>query len=296
MVNIRKPIDFEDLENHLLNGGTLGDYSLKAKKAGMQKRLREQADPETYEKLCALSRENAKIKRFKERIRGIPVLRMIEDGRSVKSITEEFEIAPQTLNKIVKKLYPEKYPILLDNGKISQSNSNRKLTPQNLREIHNLSEKGFGIDYIGSIFGVDGTTIRHVLIRDLGEKEYKKRHPKTRYTQNKGWNGKSITYNNHNYQSRFEVIIAKELDSLEVGYKPHCTLKLGEKVFYPDFYLPKYDLYIEYAGMMDRSFYRKSFAEKMNHYSAHNITFLLVFPETIEDFRNTIKELIHSVA
>lgn len=156
-----------------------------------------------------------------------------------------------------------------------------------------LSSKGVGIDTIGKELNLDGATVRYNLIKILGKEGYEKRHPRTRYTENNGWNGwngKNIEYNGNWYQSNLEVEVAKILEELKLNFNSHVYLPLGDKKYYPDFYLPSYNLYIECAGMLDRGFYRVKFINKINDYSMYNINFLVVSSDTFNNFLDSLKE------
>ncbi|MFH0712033.1 MAG: hypothetical protein V1889_02895 [archaeon] len=74
----------------------------------------------------------------------------------------------------------------------------------------------------------------------------------------------------------------------------------GEKlrIWYPDFWLPKYSIIIEYFGMMDNESYLKGKEAKMKAYKKLDIDCIPVYPKTIQgDLKSylliSIKKLIN---
>lgn len=62
-------------------------------------------------------------------------------------------------------------------------------------------------------------------------------------------NSKSIKYKGVNLDSTFELILAQSLDyqKIEWARPKHFYYKINDKIkrYYPDFYLPKYDIYLD---------------------------------------------------
>jgi len=87
-------------------------------------------------------------------------------------------------------------------------------------------------------------------------------------------------YNNINFRSNWEVILAKNMDknNIKWKYEPR-VFKLDEKIFYlPDFYLPDYDKYVEVKGFMyDHS------REKIQKFMEHHELILLNDLNKIKD-------------
>jgi len=63
-------------------------------------------------------------------------------------------------------------------------------------------------------------------------------------------------------RSRGEVEIANFLYSQGIQFKYERNILLGHYRVRPDFYLPEYDIYIEYFGMDDPEYQRKAFYKK----------------------------------
>jgi len=62
------------------------------------------------------------------------------------------------------------------------------------------------------------------------------------------------------------------------------------KISSPDFYLPDYDVYVEYWGLVDaddswaRARYIKNMKRKMAIYHRNNIKFISIYPRNLENF------------
>jgi len=94
------------------------------------------------------------------------------------------------------------------------------------------------------------------------------------------------------YRSRGESRLASVLDraGMHYQYEPRLTLYSqahrpspipGEVWTRPDFYLPKQQAVIEYAGRMDLPDYRLRHSEKIRHYEYNGIRCYELFPQDI---------------
>ncbi len=54
---------------------------------------------------------------------------------------------------------------------------------------------------------------------------------------------------------------------------------LRGKRFFPDFYLPKHNLYIEVFGMSDLDFYREKMALKIKEYEENGVNCIYLYKE-----------------
>lgn len=289
----------KEIRKWLSQGKTLQEYAelIGVDYSSVRRSIKRNLDEETYEEIIKINADNNTYKRIGERLKelGIDLDYLVSKGYSFQKISKEFDISPQTVKKYVKRCRLDIFEKFIENGKDNKK-TQQKLTVEQIDEILRLSESGFGIDAIGNMFGVDGTTIRYNLIKRLGKREYQKRHNIKRFKENNGWNGKSITYNGVTYQSLAEVKIARILEKLGLTFKAHSAIKIEGKIFYPDFYVNELGLFIEYAGMLDRAFYRRKFATKMTQYSLNKIQTLTVVPETLDELEGTLRRLMPNVA
>ena len=86
--------------------------------------------------------------------------------------------------------------------------------------------------------------------------------------------------------------------------KPRRRLTTGifkAKISRPDFYLPQYNLYVEYWGLVDsfdrgtRDSYIRSLRWKMAQYHKNNIPFVSIYPSNLSNldyyFRRKFREI-----
>ena len=107
-------------------------------------------------------------------------------------------------------------------------------------------------------------------------------------------------------RSRAEQRIADYFDEIGLRYKYEQELETGiwiftQKVSCPDFYLPDYDVYVEYWGMLnvdnayDRSKYERSMKYKMARYHDLGIQFISIYPDNMKNldwvFRKKFKKV-----
>jgi len=93
------------------------------------------------------------------------------------------------------------------------------------------------------------------------------------------------------YKSRGEEAIAEILTQENIGFKyEHPTLVIetreedGNKyrIWYPDFWLPKYSIIIEYFGMQGVSNYDDGIKRKKDTYKQLELDLISVYPDTIK--------------
>jgi DNA helicase IV len=107
-------------------------------------------------------------------------------------------------------------------------------------------------------------------------------------------------------RSRAEQKIADHFDSIGPRYQYEKELEAGiwiftEKVSCPDFYLPDYDVYVEYWGMVnvennyDRSKYERAMKYKMARYHQLGVKFISIYPKNLKNldwiFRKKFEEI-----
>lgn len=92
-----------------------------------------------------------------------------------------------------------------------------------------------------------------------------------------------------NFKSKGEEAIAEVLTNYNIDFVYEHPLLVKEKkendteklrIWYPDFWLPKYSIVIEFWGM-DSETYMKGKMAKLNAYKKLDIDFISVYPKTI---------------
>jgi len=107
-------------------------------------------------------------------------------------------------------------------------------------------------------------------------------------------------------RSRAEHQIAEYFDSIRLRYQYEKELEakfwiFREKISAPDFYLPDYDVYVEYWGMLDvdnnyeRKKYERSMKYKMARYHQLGVKFISIYPNNMKsldwNFRTKFKKV-----
>jgi len=105
---------------------------------------------------------------------------------------------------------------------------------------------------------------------------------------------KSVTIKGERVRSIAEKRIADYLMKNNINYVYEREAK-GKGLFFdykissPDFYLPDYDVYVEYWGLVNaddnqtRANYIKNMKWKMGMYYQHNIKFISIYPDNLKD-------------
>jgi hypothetical protein len=95
-------------------------------------------------------------------------------------------------------------------------------------------------------------------------------------------------------RSRAEKRIAEYFEQNQIRYEYEPTVETGiwifsQKVSRPDFYLPDYDVYVEYWGMVNvkddrkRAQYARAMKYKMARYHGLGIKFISIYPEDMKE-------------
>ena len=108
----------------------------------------------------------------------------------------------------------------------------------------------------------------------------------TRYKP-KQYGVKSTTRNGEQVKSHAEKTLADYFDrkGINYQYEPGITGIYAD----PDFYLPDYNVYVEYWGLLDaddpttRTKYEKSMKKKMAIYYKHHIKFISIYPRNLRN-------------
>lgn len=100
----------------------------------------------------------------------------------------------------------------------------------------------------------------------------------------KRYGKKSYTRKGDYVKSRAEMSVANWLYARSIRYRyevPVCG-------YVPDFYLPDYDIYIEYWGLPNKSDYYKHMEEKSKTYRANGVKVINVFYKDLSNLNNVI--------
>ena len=95
--------------------------------------------------------------------------------------------------------------------------------------------------------------------------------------------GKTTKYKNINFMSKAEREVAKTLDDLGIKYLYQPTIPdLG---FKPDFYLPEFDVYVEYMGVRGSKEYYNHNKMKKNSYSNNGYRVAYIYPNNLKELK-----------
>ena len=117
----------------------------------------------------------------------------------------------------------------------------------------------------------------------------------------------SATLTGQHVRSKGERVIADYLTRHNIAYQYEAQATTNDWFIFksaisrPDFYLPQYDLYVEYWGLVDaadwktRDSYVKSMRWKMAHYYENDIKFISIYPSNLSSldyyFRKKFREV-----
>ena len=196
-----------------------------------------------------------------------------------RDFEERIGFSLSTLHKYMKKYIPEYDKKLTDYFKKNRDNAASKCNDQKLQKILDLSKEGKGIDTISTLVGLDSISVRNRLKKLLGEEEYKKRH----FVGRKGGRfGKTYELpNGQIVQSLAEYKIGIKLIDANIRFETQKELVLSEgdikRRKFVDFYLIDFQLYIEYAGMMDWDIYERQVKAKIDLYRLNDIRYIYIY-------------------
>jgi hypothetical protein len=98
---------------------------------------------------------------------------------------------------------------------------------------------------------------------------------------------KCITLDGVKVKSKSEKMIADCLVTHGIKYEYEKMIRTwvrGSKISFPDFYLPDYDVYIEYWGMPNDEHYNRWMKWKMAKYYEYGYTFISIYPDNLANF------------
>ena len=95
-------------------------------------------------------------------------------------------------------------------------------------------------------------------------------------------------------RSKSEKKIADFLFRYNIKYEYEPTLKLGNNLVKPDFYLPKKGIYVEFWGLVSKADYAERMEWKMNLYQQFQVKILSLFQDDLYNIEKYIsKKLGH---
>lgn len=101
--------------------------------------------------------------------------------------------------------------------------------------------------------------------------------------------GKLYWYNNKLYLSHKEYLIGKYLEENNIEFEKEVPYKNSNYIF--DFYLPKYDVYIEYYGMSNNSNYRNILNIKRSYYNNRRVIEIFQHDNTVKKLDEKVQRL-----
>jgi hypothetical protein len=128
------------------------------------------------------------------------------------------------------------------------------------------------------------------ILKQYGEIIYKKLG---QYGKPEQYGRTSYTQTGYHVKSNAERKIADYLTWKNIRYVYEPVLRGGHydhKIMHPDFYLPDYNVYVEYWGLVDlpdegkKEQYIKKMRWKMAQYHSRNIKFISIYPSNLENF------------
>lgn len=105
---------------------------------------------------------------------------------------------------------------------------------------------------------------------------------------------KCTTNKGEKVKSHGEKQVADLLNQHGIDYEYEKPLVVGWWIFkwvvaHPDFYLPKYDLYIEYWGLVDTdSNYKRIMKFKMRQYHLYGVKFVSIYPDNLHNLEYSL--------
>lgn len=158
-------------------------------------------------------------------------------------------------------------------------------------KIIQLEKRGRGNDSIGKELKIDGATVRRYLIEFYGEDKYKERHSIEKF-YTPLYSG-FVNERGDRLHSTLEMLVADYLYECGIKYKTQDYIKFNNgKFIYPDFYLKKYNIYIEVFGMSEVPYYIDRMNKKIKLYEENNINFIGIYYKNFKE--NNWKELINN--
>ena len=101
------------------------------------------------------------------------------------------------------------------------------------------------------------------------------------------------------FKSQGERKIAEFLDSYRINYQYEPSLIVDDgkykRIWYPDFKLTDYDIFVEYLGIENNPVYDERSLHKFDVYKKMGLYVIPVYPSNLKgDYRNYILDKIHT--
>jgi hypothetical protein len=94
-----------------------------------------------------------------------------------------------------------------------------------------------------------------------------------------------ISNKTYNFKSKKEAFIAGFFKIKKIKYIYEKPLKIGSQKLKPDFYLPEYDVYVEYWGLFNSNFeYKKACNHKRKLYEEEGIKLVELYPDNLATY------------
>lgn len=94
------------------------------------------------------------------------------------------------------------------------------------------------------------------------------------------------TKNGETVKSKKEKVIADYLHSQNISYVYEKTLNLDWKIIHPDFYLPQYNIYLEFWWLIKDKEYEHIMRFKMALYRNYGVDYISIYPYNIKDLKS----------
>jgi hypothetical protein len=92
-----------------------------------------------------------------------------------------------------------------------------------------------------------------------------------------------------------ELAIANFLNREGLKYSYERPIRLGRHTIRPDFYLKRYDVYVEYWGMLDDPIYFRNYKWKVSQYRSFGIKIIQIQSEDLADLRKIFHSRLEQV-
>ena len=128
----------------------------------------------------------------------------------------------------------------------------------------------------------DSTELTSIRIRSRQKKMRRSEHPKNNTPHSGEDRPPFETQEGELVKSRGELLIANFLHSEGLKYVYERPIRLGRRIIVrPDFYLKRYDVIIEFWGMLDDEKYLRNSRWKVAHYEKFQVKFIELEPEDL---------------
>lgn len=225
-----------------------------------------------------LKLHNITVKEYKRRYPGIRIVSILVSDRRIEKMKDGYISGRR---KIVK-MFGDKNPMKRADVKLIHKQSVQKKNRPDWRLHQSQSTKGRRMggalkpDIVSkkiTELWENPTSVYHT--EEYAKKLLKGQSKKWRWTNNRG----------EKFASSLEMKFADYLHLKNITYELRKILRLGNTWKYPDFFLPKMNLYVEVAGMLgyNKWGYDDKHQEKVTLYKKYRVNCLFIY---VDDFKN----------